>query len=42
MQISVLGIPISKFRNKIGTSVFQKEISLSEMDISVLEIDISI
>ena len=42
MQISVLGILISKFRKKIGISVFQKEISLSKMDISVLQIDISI
>ena len=43
MQISVLGILISKFRNKIGISVFfQKKISLSKMDISVAQIDISI
>ena len=42
MQIYALGILISKFRNKIGISVFQKEISLSKMDISVLQIDIFI
>ena len=40
--ISILGILISKFSNKIWISVFQKEISLSKMDISVLQIDISI
>ena len=36
MQISILGILISKVRKKIGIFVFLKEISLSKMDIPVL------
>ena len=38
----MLGILISTCRNKIGISVFQKEIPLSKMDIYVLQIDSSI
>ena len=48
MQISVLKFKISvlydkkRYTYKIGIAVFQKEITLSKMDISVLQIDISI